>query len=65
MGGDFHHAELVKKILEVASKNHPSQDPDYSPYESSGGNCDDAFRGGYGAGEIGFANELKKIIESE
>jgi hypothetical protein len=37
-------------------------DPDFNPYEYSGGNFDDAFHLGYSEGRRCMANEVREIL---
>ena len=52
-------------VRETAQKNCWSDEDDFCSYEYSGGNYDDAYRGGRNTGEIMFARYLLKLIEEK
>ena len=56
---------LIALINAMSKKKSNLDDPDFSVYDYSGGNFDDAYAMGCSDGEISFAKELKNIIGKE
>lgn len=54
--------ELLAKLREVAASDACCDDPDFSIYDYSGGNYDDAYYAGQGDGAILLARELLKLV---
>lgn len=54
---------LIEKIKEVAAKKATYDDPEFSAYDYSGGNYDDAHDVGMENGEILFARVLLEMLD--
>lgn len=55
--------EEMKKMLEaIAARECWSDDEDFSVYDNSGGNYDDAYSGGCEVGEVLLARQLLKLF---
>ena len=51
-------AAMKQHLEKVAERHMWSDDTDFTPYECSGGNYDDAYYGGTSDGEAGLARFL-------
>ena len=54
---------LIDKIKQTANKTARCENPEFSAYDFSGGNYDDAYSMGCDDGEILFAQSLLEIVE--
>ena len=50
--------DVIPYLKTIASKEVVYDDPEFSAYDYSGGNYDDAFESGMLSGEVFFAREL-------
>ena len=50
--------DLIDSLINIAKKPAWSDNPDFTIYDYSGGNYDDAYYGGYDDGEISLAREI-------
>jgi hypothetical protein len=57
--------DLLIKRLELEAENYEPLDEEFSAYDSSGGNFDDAFWQGYEHGSAEFACELLQFLKGE
>lgn len=58
-------SKIIDEIRKIAAQDISADEDDFMVDDYAGGNIDDAYRIGVDHGEVYFARQLLKLIESE